>query len=128
LLYFASTMDKILLRYAQAVNRQLHSEMMIKWNIKLVTENKTDEMTTRHLLPTQMCFIFFSHHTKILKFYCHCTNGTFDFASSLKANASAKSKEPFFANALVCLHSRLTQLKYIFVRNTKQKYARYSNF
>jgi len=55
-------------RYAQAVNRQQHSEMKMKWNIKLVTENKTDEMTTRHLLPPRMYFHFFSPRTIILKF------------------------------------------------------------
>ncbi len=62
-------------RYAQAINRQRHSEMMMKWNIKLVTENKTDEMTTRHLLTPLMYFNFFSHHTKILK--CQHTLHTF---------------------------------------------------
>jgi hypothetical protein len=39
-----------------------------------------------------------SHRTKILKFFCLPTNGTFAFALTHKANASAKSKEPFLAN------------------------------
>jgi len=47
-------------------------------------------------LPTQMCFNFLTHRTKILK--CQHTNGTFAFALTHKANASAKSKEPFLAN------------------------------
>jgi len=36
--------------------------------------------------------------TIILKFDCIPTNGTFAFALTHKANASAKSKEPFIAN------------------------------
>jgi hypothetical protein len=43
-----------------------------------------------------MCFNFLTHRTKILK--CQHTNGTFAFALTHKANASAKSKEPFLAN------------------------------
>jgi len=39
-----------------------------------------------------------SHRTKILKFFCLHTNGTFAFAPTHKANPSAKSKEPFLAN------------------------------
>jgi len=35
------------------------------------------------------------HRTKILKFFCLPTNGTFAFAPTHEANASAKSKEPF---------------------------------
>lgn len=38
---------------------------------------------------------------KNLNFYCHRTNGTFAFAATHQANAEAKAKEPFFANALV---------------------------
>jgi len=37
------------------------------------------------------------HRTKILKFFCLPTNGTFAFALTHNANASAKSKEPFLA-------------------------------
>jgi hypothetical protein len=40
------------------------------------------------------------HHTKILKFFCQHTNGTFAFALTHKANASAKSKEPFLATRI----------------------------
>jgi len=69
------------------------------WNIKLDMENETDRLTARHSLLTQMCFNFFPHRTKILKFYSQPTNGTFAFAPTRKANASAKSKETFFANA-----------------------------
>jgi hypothetical protein len=32
-----------------------------------------------------------------LNFYCHRTNGTFAFAPTAQANASAKAKEPFFS-------------------------------
>ena len=73
--------------------------MTMKWNIKLKMKNLTGGLTTRHSLPTRMCLNFFSHRTKILKFYCQPTNGTFAFAPTHIANASAKSKEPFFANA-----------------------------
>jgi hypothetical protein len=38
--------------------------------------------------------------TKILKFFCLPTNGTFAFALTHKANPSAKSKEPFLADPL----------------------------
>jgi hypothetical protein len=64
-------------------------------NIKLGMKNETDRQITRHSLPTQKCFIFFTHRTKILKF-CQPTNGTFAFAPTHEANPSAKSKEPFF--------------------------------
>jgi len=40
------------------------------------------------------------HRTKILKFCCLPTNGTFALALAHKANASAKSKEPFLADPL----------------------------
>mgnify|MGYP007040050253 CR=1 FL=1 len=40
------------------------------------------------------------HRTKILKFFCLPTNGTFAFAPTHKANPSAKSKEPFLADPL----------------------------
>lgn len=44
--------------------------MTMKWNIKLVMENLIGGLTARYLLPTGMCSNFFSHRTKILKFYC----------------------------------------------------------
>lgn len=37
-------------------------------------------------------------HEKKLNFYCHHTNGTFGFAPTHEANASAKPKEPFLPN------------------------------
>jgi hypothetical protein len=40
------------------------------------------------------------HRTKILKFFCLPTNGTFAFAPSHRTNPSAKSKEPFLAEPL----------------------------
>jgi hypothetical protein len=40
-------------------------------------------------------------HKINLNFYCNRTNGTFAFAATHKANAKAKAKEPFFANAPV---------------------------
>jgi hypothetical protein len=48
--------------------------------------------------PTRMCFIFF-HRTKILKFYCQPTNGTFAFAPTHDAIPSAKSIELFSLTA-----------------------------
>ena len=60
-------------------------------------KNETDRQITRHSLATQMCFNFLTHRTKILKFYCQPTNGTFAFAPTHEANPSAKSKEPFLS-------------------------------
>jgi len=60
-------------------------------------KKETDRQITRHSLPTQKCFNFLTHRTKILKFYCQPTNGTFAFAPTHEANPSAKSKEPFFS-------------------------------
>jgi len=51
-------------------------------------KNETDRQITRHSLPTRMCFNFFTHRTKILKFYCQPTNGTFAFAPTHEANPS----------------------------------------
>jgi hypothetical protein len=59
-------------------------------------KNETDRQITRHSLPTRMCFNFLTNRTKILKFYCQPTNGTFAFAPTHEAKTSAKSKEPFF--------------------------------
>lgn len=84
-------------RYAQAEKRQQHSKLTIIWNIKLGMKNENDRQITRHSLPTRMYFNFLTHRTKILKFYCQPTNGTFSFALTHNANASSKSKEPFFA-------------------------------
>jgi len=53
-----------------------------------------------------MCFNFLTHRTKILKFNCQPTNGTFAFAPTHEANPAAKSKEPFF--------SQRTQNKFVF--------------
>jgi hypothetical protein len=60
-------------------------------------KNETERQITRHSLPTQKCFNIFTHRTKILKFYCQPTNGTFAFVPTHDANPSAKSKEPFFS-------------------------------
>ena len=72
----------------------------MKWNIKLEIKNFTGRLTVRHSLPTRMYFNLFSHRTKILKFYSQPTNGTFAFAPTHEANASAKSKEPFFSQRI----------------------------
>jgi hypothetical protein len=64
-------------------------------------KNEAERQITRHLLPTQMCFNFLTHRTKILKFNSQPTNGTFAFAPSHEANPSAKSKEPFFPKAFI---------------------------
>jgi len=68
-------------------------------NFKLGMKKETDRQITRHSLPTRMCFNFLTHRTKILKFF-QSTNGTFAFAPTHNANTSAKSKEPFFINAV----------------------------
>lgn len=60
-------------RYAQAEKRQRHSKMTMKLDMK----NETDRQITRHSLPTKKYFNFFTHRTKILKFYCHRTLHTF---------------------------------------------------
>jgi len=70
-------------------------------NIKLGMKKETDRQITRHSLPTRCVLIFFTHRTKILKFYCQPTNGTFAFAPTHQANPSAKSKEPFLADPLI---------------------------
>lgn len=92
--------------------------MMMKWNIKLVTENKTDEMTTQHLLPTRMCFNFFSHRTNILKFYCQPTFGTFAFAANTHVNNKAKSKEPISPTLflIACTEQKHYRNKLYFLR------------
>jgi len=63
-----------------------------------------------------MCFNFFTHRTKILKF-CQPTNGTFAFALTHKTNPSAKSKEPFYSNAFLnaVFHSGLQAQTFTFV-------------
>lgn len=58
-------------------------------------KKETDRHITQHSLPTKNCFNFLPPRTKILKFFCQSTNGTFAFAPTHKAKASAKSKEPF---------------------------------
>jgi len=73
----------------------------MKLNIKLEMKNETDRKITRHSSRPECVLFFFTHRTKILKFYCQPTNGTFAFAPTHKANPSAKSKEPFFSQRTV---------------------------
>jgi len=46
-------------------------------------------------------FLFFSTAHFLKTILASRTNGTFAFAPPLKADPSAKAKEPFFANALI---------------------------
>jgi len=46
-------------------------------------------------------FYFFPTAHFLRHFYCLHTNGTFAFAPTHETNASAKSKEPFFATVLL---------------------------
>ena len=83
------------IRYAQGEKRQRHSEMTMKKNIKLDIENWTDIMTDLHSLPTRMCFNFFTHRTKILKF---CLPTLHTFASPTMPTLKPKlAKECNFA-------------------------------
>ena len=82
----------------------------MKWNIKLEIKNLTGGQTTRHSLPTRMCFNLFSHRTKILK-YLH-TLHTFAFAHTHKANTSQKQKSAIFANTLFPQNYYICKSKY----------------
>jgi hypothetical protein len=53
----------------------------------------------RHDRPTLLYFLFFSTAHFFKTILASRTNGTFAFAPTHKTNPSAKSKEPFFANA-----------------------------
>jgi len=44
-------------------------------------------------------FLFFPTAHFLKTILSHSTNGTFTFATTHKANPSAKAKEPFYANA-----------------------------
>lgn len=69
-------------------------QMTMKLNIKLDRENRNDGLTSRHSLPTLLCFNFLSHRTKILKFYCQSTLAHLSLPPTAQANARAKPKEP----------------------------------
>lgn len=53
-------------------------------------KKETNRQITLQSLPTRLCFIFFSHRTKILKSY---GSRTFAFAADIHAKPMAKSKE-----------------------------------
>jgi len=69
-------------------------------------------------LPTRQtnasCFNFFAPAQNILKFFSTRTNGTFGFAPTAPADPSAKPKEPFFANALLSVTTRILSLTITF--------------
>lgn len=56
---------------------------------------------TADLKANASVFLFFPTAHFIKTILASRTNGTFAFAPKLKANPSAKSKEPFFANASI---------------------------
>ena len=66
-------------------------------------KNETDRQIPRHTLPTRMCFIFFPHRTKILKFFA-CPQTAHLALPNPQADPLAKPKEPFLANAFFSLH------------------------
>jgi len=62
-------------------------------------KGQKNEILTDKKADTQadlMFFIFYLPHIFLKQFLASRTNGTFAFAPTPKANASAKSKEPFF--------------------------------
>lgn len=72
--------------------------MTIKWNIKFDMGNLTHDLITRHTLPTRICFIIFSHHTKYFKFYFLRTLHTFTLACQPKGKAKrVQTPTPYFA-------------------------------
>ncbi len=66
-------------------------------------EEKNKIMTRQKNRHSSRPYVFYflpnAHFKKTILLPTH--NGTFAFAPTHKANASAKSKEPFFANALI---------------------------
>ncbi|MCK9518069.1 MAG: hypothetical protein QM301_12030 [Bacteroidota bacterium] len=50
-------------------------------------KNETDKQITRHSLPTQKCFNFLTHRTKILKLPTHIAH----IAKAPQANAETKA-------------------------------------
>jgi len=64
----------------------------------------TDHITTGQRVSRHSCrpevFYFFPHRTFLKTILASRTSGTFAFAPTHEANASAKPKEPLFANAL----------------------------
>jgi hypothetical protein len=66
----------------------------MKWNIKLETINLTGGLAARYFLSSRLCFNFFSHHLKIMKFYGSRAFGTFAFTTITQADSMAKTKEP----------------------------------
>jgi len=71
--------------------------MTMKWNIKLVMENYTNEMTIRQSLPVRMYFNFLSRLTKILKFYFLLILHTFA-SRTMPAHSPKLAKECNFNN------------------------------
>jgi len=58
----------------------------------------TGQRVSRHSSRLDV-FYFFPHRTFLKTILASRTSGTFGFAPTHKANASAKPKEPFFATA-----------------------------
>jgi len=66
-------------------------------------QRHTDHIATGQRISRHSCrpdvFYFFPHRTFLKTILASRTNGTFAVDPTLKANASATAKEPFFANA-----------------------------
>lgn len=66
----------------------------MKYNIKLVLKNKNIGLKAGHTLPTLLFNNFFSHRTKILKFYYQPTLVHLPLPPARQSNSWTKSKEP----------------------------------
>jgi len=77
-----------------------HREMTMKLNINFEIKNLTSGLPAQYSLPTRLCFVFFSHRTKILKFYGLPKLVHLPLPPAIQANTRAKSKESIFSNIL----------------------------